>query len=362
MKYLDEYRDAAIVDNYLKKIHELTTKPWAIMEICGGQTHSLVRNGIIDLLPQMITMVHGPGCPVCVTAVQVIDQAIEIAHQKDNILCSFGDMLRVPGSDGSLLKAKSQGASVQYVYSPLDAVNLAKQNRNKNVIFLAVGFETTAPANALSVLQAQELGLDNYFLLMAHVLVPPAIQTLLQDPETNIDGFLAAGHVCAVTGSSEYFPIVEDFGIPIVITGFEPVDLVIGIYKCIEQLERGEARLENQYQRAVLSNGNLEALKMMGKVFEVSDREWRGMGVLPQSGLALRPEYSEYDASSKFSLSQPSKESNGQCIASSILKGVNKPHDCPAFGKTCTPENPLGAPMVSSEGACAAYFNYESVK
>jgi hydrogenase expression/formation protein HypD len=360
MKFLDEYRDADIVKRYLKKIHQVVTKPWSIMEICGGQTHSLVKNGIVDLLPDQITMVHGPGCPVCVTPIELIDQAIHIAETADCILCSFGDMLRVPGTKKSLLKSKAEGADVRIVYSPLDAVTMARKEKDKNVIFFAVGFETTAPANALSVLQAKQMGLDNYFILSSHVLVPPAMEALLQDDETNIDGFLAAGHVCTVMGTAEYLPIVEKYHIPIVVTGFEPVDLIQGLWSCILQLERGEAKLENQYARVVSENGNENAKQLISEIFEVTDRAWRGIGVLPNSGLGLNREFQQFDASLKFEHDVKNTPSPNGCIAGEILKGLKKPMECPEFGKSCTPENPLGAPMVSSEGACAAYYNYSN--
>ena len=358
MKYLDEYRNAEIVKSYLDKIHNMVTQPWSIMEICGGQTHSLVKNGIVDLLPDKITMVHGPGCPVCVTSVDLIDKAIEISHTQNSILCSFGDMLRVPGSHGSLLKAKAEGADVRIVYSPLDAVSIARKERDKNVVFFAVGFETTAPANALSVLQAKQLGLKNYFLLMSHVLVPPAMDALLQDEETKIDGFLAAGHVCAVMGTTEYLPVVEKYSIPIVVTGFEPVDLLKGLWSCIAQLEKGEAHLENQYARVVLDNGNKHATHIINQVFEVTDRSWRGIGMIPMSGFSLNEDFIQYDANHKFDLDPEVAKVNPDCIAGQILKGLKKPMECSQFRKACTPENPLGAPMVSTEGACAAYYNY----
>ena len=360
MKFLDEYRDADIVKKYLDEIHQIVTKPWSIMEICGGQTHSLVRNGIIDLLPEKITMVHGPGCPVCVTPVELIDQAIQIAETPDCVLCSFGDMLRVPGTRKSLLKAKAEGADVRIVYSPIDAVSIARKEADKNIIFFAVGFETTAPANALSVLQAKNLGLNNYFLLTSHVLVPPAMEALLQDEETNIDGFLAAGHVCTVMGTSEYIPIVEKYHIPIVVTGFEPVDLLQGLWKCIAQLEQGEANLENQYTRVVTESGNQNAKKIITDIFEVTDRSWRGIGLLPNSGLGLTEKFRQFDASIKFDLETKSTAIQNGCIAGEILKGLKKPMECPQFGLACSPENPLGAPMVSSEGACAAYYNYSN--
>ena len=361
MKYLDEYRNADLVKQLLDKIKKTVTCPWSIMEICGGQTHSLVKNGILDLLPEEITMVHGPGCPVCVTAVELIDKAVQIALDSTSILCSFGDMLRVPGSQKSLLKAKADGADVRIVYSPLDAVAIAQKEKNKNVVFFAVGFETTAPPNALSVLQAEKLGLKNYSLLMSHVLVPPAMEALLQDEETQIDGFLAAGHVCTVMGTAEYLPIVQKYKIPIVVTGFEPVDLLKGLYACIAQLEKGVAKLENQYARVVLEEGNQQAKKIVHEVFEVSDRAWRGIGVLPGSGFTLRAAYKNFDADLKFELNPIESPAQNQCIAGQILKGLKKPRQCPEFGINCTPEKPIGAPMVSSEGACAAYYNFADV-
>ena len=358
MKYLDEYRNGDLAKKYLDKIHKVVTRPCSVMEICGGQTHSLVRNGIVNLLPDEVTMVHGPGCPVCVTSVELIDKAIQIARAENTIVCSFGDMLRVPGSAGSLLKAKAEGADVRIVYSPLDAVQLAIKEKDKNVVFFAVGFETTAPANALSAIQAKKLGLRNYFLLSSHVLVPPAMEALLQDKETKIDGFLAAGHVCAVMGTAEYLPIVKKHKIPIVVTGFEPVDLLGGLLSCIEQLERGEARLENQYTRVVFPEGNQHAINIINQVFEVTDRNWRGIGILPKSGLDLNQHYKSFDANQRFKSHKLSCDIKNDCIAGQILKGLKRPMECPMFGKSCTPETPIGAPMVSSEGACAAYFNY----
>ena len=358
MKFLDEYRNRDMARRYLDDIHLAVTQPWAIMEICGGQTHSLVRNGIVDLLPGEITMVHGPGCPVCVTSIELIDKAIQIAKTKNSVLCSFGDMLRVPGNSGSLLKAKAEGADVRIVYSPLDAVQIALKEKQKNIVFFAVGFETTAPANALSVLQAKQLGLHNYFLLSSHVLVPPAMEALLQDPETRIDGFLAAGHVCAVMGTTPYLPIVKKYKIPIVVTGFEPIDLLKGLLHCIRQLENGEAMLDNQYARVVSANGNEHAKKLIDQVFEISDRNWRGIGVLSMSGLDLNADYRTFDANCKFQMHIHSMEMENKCMAGQVLKGLKKPRECPQFGVACTPENPLGAPMVSSEGSCAAYYNY----
>lgn len=361
MKYLDEYRDADLVKQYLEEIHLKVKGEWSVMEICGGQTHSLVKNGIVDLLPDNVTMVHGPGCPVCVTPTELIDKAIFIAEQENSILCSFGDMIRVPGSTKSLLKSKADGGDVRIVYSPLDAVKLAQANPDKQVVFFAVGFETTAPPNALSVMQAKKLGLTNYSILTSHVLVPPAMDALLQDQETKIDGFLAAGHVCTVMGTAQYAPIVEQFNIPIVVTGFEPVDLLKGLYSCLMQLENGGAYLENQYKRAVYENGNPQARAMIEAVFEITDRNWRGIGVLPMSGYGIRSEYAAFDAEQRFEFSINGHTESSSCIAGEILKGMKKPHECSEFGKRCTPENPLGAPMVSSEGACAAYFNFSTV-
>jgi hydrogenase expression/formation protein HypD len=358
MKYLDEYRSAEIVEKYLQKIHEVVTRPWSVMEICGGQTHSLVKNGILDLLPDKVTMVHGPGCPVCVTPVELIDKAIAISQQENYVLCSFGDMLRVPGSAKSLLKAKAEGADVRPVYSPMDAVNLARREPHKNIVFFAVGFETTAPANALSVLQAKQLGLTNYFILSSHVLVPPAMKALLLDKETKIDGFLAAGHVCTVMGTDEYEPISSKFHVPIVVTGFEPVDMLTGLYHCILQLGQGRATLENEYARVVDKKGNEHARKIIFEVFEVADREWRGIGSLPESGLDLNEEYRQFDANARFSYIKKGVSTPSECMAGMILKGIKKPAECPHFGGVCNPQNPLGAPMVSSEGACAAYYNY----
>ena len=361
MKYLDEYRDVDIVKRYLEKLHRITTRNWSIMEICGGQTHSLVKNGIVDLLPEMITMVHGPGCPVCVTPVELIDKAIQIAHRKDTVLCSFGDMIRVPGTSGSLLKAKAEGANVRVVYSPLDAVKFANQNPGKKVVFFAVGFETTAPVNALSLLQAEQLGLKNYFMLTSHVLVPSAMDALLQDKESKINGFLAAGHVCTVMGTKQYLPIVNKYKVPIVISGFEPVDLIQGLLKCVDQLERGESKLDNQYARVVNKEGNLEARRLIDEVFEVVDRSWRGIGVLVNSGLGIKEKYRHLDADNNYKSEFAGSVEDDGCMAGLILRGLRKPRQCQHFGKLCTPENPLGAPMVSSEGACAAYYNFSYV-
>jgi len=361
MKYLKEYRDPELVERYLQQLHQTVRRPWTIMEVCGGQTHSLVKNGILDLLPDAVNMVHGPGCPVCVTPLNLIDKAIFLAEEREVILCSYGDMLRVPGSRKSLLEAKAGGADVRILYSPLEAVSLAKANPDKEVVFFAVGFETTAPANALSVVHAHRQGVDNYAILTSHVLVPPAIEAVMNDDDTLIQGFLAAGHVCTIMGIHEYAPIVERYHVPVVVTGFEPVDLLQGILMTVRQLEAGEHRLENQYSRVVRPDGNPEARRVIEQVFDITDREWRGIGAIPMSGYELRPEYAAYDANRKFNVNIEAAEESKECIAGQVLKGIKKPHECPQFGKKCTPQNPLGAPMVSSEGACAAYYHFSQV-
>lgn len=361
MKFLSEFRDPDIAKQYLDQIHKTVTRPWTIMEVCGGQTHSLVKNGILNMLPKEINMVHGPGCPVCVTPVSLIDKAVYLAEEKNVILCSFGDMLRVPGSKKSLLESKANGADIRILYSPLEAVNIAAQNPDRQVVFFAVGFETTAPANALSVVHAHRQGLENYSILASHVLVPPAIEALMSDPESHIQGFLAAGHVCTIMGLEEYYPLVDRFQIPIVVTGFEPVDLLQGILMTVQQLERGEAKLENQYARMVRPKGNPNAMETIHKVFEITDRMWRGMSVIPQSGYSVRPQFAAYDATQKFQVDIPEAPENAECIAGDIMKGIKKPFECPNFGTKCKPENPLGAPMVSSEGACAAYYHFSGL-
>lgn len=360
MKFLSEYRDPELARQYFEEIRRVTTKSWTLMEICGGQTHSLVRNGILDLLPDKITMVHGPGCPVCVTSISVIDEAIHLAQKENVILCSFGDMLRVPGSSKSLLEVKSAGADVRILYSPLEAVQLAQQNPEKEVVFFAVGFETTAPANALSVIQADKLGVNNYSILASHVLVPPAMEALLSDPDNTINGFLAAGHVCTIMGMEEYYPIAEKYKTPIVVTGFEPLDLLQGILMTVMQLEKGEYKVENQYARSVQREGNRLAKDSIGKVFTISDRQWRGIGSIPQSGYEVNDQYKRFNARLKFDLNIPLAEENKACISGDIMKGLKKPVQCPNFGTLCKPEHPLGAPMVSSEGACAAYYHYSN--
>lgn len=359
MKYLSEYRNLEATKSYLKLIEDTVTKTWKIMEVCGGQTHGLVKNGILDLLPDKVQMIHGPGCPVCVTPLNLIDKAIELL-ENGVIVCSFGDMIRVPGSKKSLLEAKAEGGDLRILYSPLEAVKIAKENPDKEVVFFAVGFETTAPANALSVLHAQKEGLKNYSILVSHVLVPPAMEAILDDEFCNINAFLGAGHVCAIMGYREYFPLAEKYKIPIVITGFEPLDLVQGIYMAICQLEKGIHKVENQYARVVREEGNKAALEVINKVFQVGNREWRGIGEIPNSGYVLTKNYEMFDAETKFGISSIRVAENPNCIAGEILKGIKKPHQCSQFGKTCNPSNPLGAPMVSSEGACAAYYHFSN--
>lgn len=358
MKFLTEYRDAEEVHKHIELLTKIVTKEWTIMETCGGQTHGLVKNGIMDMLPKEINMVHGPGCPVCVTPLELIDKAIYLAEQDNVILCSFGDMLRVPGSEKSLLQIKAEGADIRILYSPLEALNIAKENPDKEVIFFAVGFETTAPANALSVYQASKLGIPNYSILVSHVLVPPAMEAILDDKENRIQGFLAAGHVLTIMGLDEYHPIAEKYKVPVVVTGFEPLDLLQGIVMVVQQLEKGEHKVENQYTRVAHEGGNKEAIKVIKEVFEISNRTWRGIGEIPLSGYKLKEEYADFDAEIKFNVPIDSVDENPICIAGDVLKGIKKPFECPAFGKSCDPEKPQGAPMVSSEGACAAYYHY----
>ncbi|MBI2516929.1 MAG: hydrogenase formation protein HypD [Opitutae bacterium] len=360
MKYVDEYRDVALVRKLADAIARATTRPWTIMEICGGQTHAIVKFGLDDLLPKHITLVHGPGCPVCVTSAELIDQAVEVALHRGAILCSFGDMLRVPGNTIDLLTAKARGADVRIVYSPLDAVGIARDNPARQVVFFAVGFETTAPANAMSVLAAAAQHVTNFSILTSHVLVPPAMRAILGSPDNRVQGFLAAGHVCTIMGTGEYGPIAKEYGVPIIITGFEPVDILEGILMCVQQLEAGRAEVENAYSRAVRAEGNIHARKIVEQVFAITDRDWRGIGVIPRSGLAVRPGYAAFDAARRFKLTSSGQSCATECISGEIMRGVKKPHDCPAFGTRCTPEHPLGAPMVSSEGACAAYYRYRS--
>jgi hydrogenase expression/formation protein HypD len=358
MKYVDEFRDADAARRLACTIAGVVTRPWSLMEICGGQTHSLLRHGIDRMLPEGVTLLHGPGCPVCVTPAEAIDQAIAIAARPGVILCSFGDMLRVPGEAGSLLAARTLGADVRMVYSPLDAVALARAQPDREVVFLAVGFETTAPATAMAVLQAERDGLENFTMLVAHVLVPPAIEALLSDPQTRVDGFLAAGHVCTVMGWAEYEPIARRHGVPIVVTGFEPLDLLQGILACLRQLESGRAEVENRYGRSVRPGGNALAQASIARVFAVQPRIWRGIGAIPASGLGLAPAYARFDALRRFRPGAAPQAPPGPCISGQVLRGIRKPGDCPAFGTACTPEHPLGATMVSSEGACAAYYRY----
>jgi hydrogenase expression/formation protein HypD len=358
MRFVDEYRNQAETQQFVKALRQLVTRPWAIMEICGGQTHTLIKSGIDQLLPEEIILIHGPGCPVCVTPLELIDKAIFIARRSEVIFTSFGDMLRVPGSTTDLLSVKAAGGDVRIVYSPLDAVALAQKNPDRHVVFFAVGFETTAPATAMAVWQAHQQKLPNFSMLCSHVLVPPAMAALLESGESMVQGFLAAGHVCAVMGYHEYEPLAERYKIPLVVTGFEPLDLLQGIYMTVRALEEGRAEVENQYRRAVSREGNLPAQVMMQQVFEVCDRTWRGIGTIPRSGYSLRPEFAAFDAEGRFNLSSITTHESSLCIAGQILQGLKKPHECPAFQEQCTPEHPLGAPMVSSEGACAAYYQY----
>jgi hydrogenase expression/formation protein HypD len=361
MKFLDEYRDAELAWKLARKIRRLTTKPWTIMEVCGGQTHAIVKFGIDELLPKQIELIHGPGCPVCVTPLEVIEKALEIAARPEVIFTSFGDMLRVPGSTTDLLSVKARGGDVRIVYTPLDAVKLAEQNRGMEVVFFGVGFETTAPATAMAVFQAAQKGLKNFSMLISHVLVPPAIEALMSSPNCRVQAFLAAGHVCTVMGFEEYFPLAKKYHVPIVVTGFEPLDILHGILMAVQQLESGRAEVENQYARAVSREGNRPAQQIIQKVFQVVPRKWRGVGEIPQSGLGLAAEYRSFDAELKFGLADRRVDEPAECIAGLVLQGLEKPHDCPAFGVKCTPEHPLGATMVSSEGACAAYYRYRRI-
>ena len=358
MKYLDEYRDGAIAEKIVGEIRRTVTRPWVLMEVCGGQTHSIVKYGLDYLLPPEIELVHGPGCPVCVTPLEMIDRAHAIARQPDVIFCSFGDMLRVPGSDSDLFQVRAAGANVRIVYSPMDCLKIAQASPDRKVVFFAIGFETTAPANAMAVCQAKALGLRNFSLLVSHVMVPPSMTAILQSPQNRVQGFLGPGHVCAVMGWSEYEPIAARYRVPIVITGFEPVDLLEGILMTVRQLERGRAEVENQYARAVAREGNLPARRMIAQVFDIADRSWRGIGIIPKSGYKLSYAYREHDADRIFQVESIRTREPEICIAGQVLKGQKKPVDCPAFGTECTPQTPLGATMVSAEGACAAYFNY----
>jgi hydrogenase expression/formation protein HypD len=358
MKYLTEYRDSAAAEKLAGAIARTVTRPWTIMEVCGGQTHTIVKYGLDHILPPGVELVHGPGCPVCVTSLEMIDRAHAIAAQPDVIFCSFGDMLRVPGSRGDLLQQKSRGSDVRIVYSPLDAVNLAAANPDRQVVFFAIGFETTAPANAMAVALAHRRRLANFSVLVSHVLVPPVMKAMLDAPDNRVQGFLGPGHVCAVMGCGEYGPIVRDYRVPIVITGFEPLDLLEGILWTLRQLESGRAELENPYARAVRADGNPASRRLIDDVFEVCDRKWRGIGPIPRSGYKLRDDYRDHDAERLFDVAGVETHESSICISGQILRGIKKPHDCPAFGRECTPQTPLGATMVSSEGACAAYYAY----
>jgi len=358
MKYLDEYRDGEVAKKIVADIHRITTRPWVLMEVCGGQTHSIVKHGIDHLLPESIDLVHGPGCPVCVTPLEMIDKAHAIARQPDVIFCSFGDMLRVPGSDGDLFTIKSLGGDVRVVYSPIDCLKIARANPDKKIVFFAIGFETTAPANAMLAWQAREQGLKNVALLVSHVLVPPAMAAILGSPYNRVQGFLGPGHVCAIMGYREYEPLSARFKVPIVITGFEPLDILQGTLMTIRQLEEGRAAVENEYSRILDREGNVPARKLVDQVFEIADRKWRGIGNIPESGYILREEFRDYDAEKLFDVMEIDTRESGACISGEILRGIKKPHDCPAFGTACTPQRPLGATMVSAEGACAAYYSY----
>lgn len=358
MKFIDEYRDASLAQECARAIARATTRPWTIMEVCGGQTHAIVKFGIDDLLPKELTLVHGPGCPVCVTPLELIDKAIAIASRPGVLFCSFGDMLRVPGSHTDLLSVKANGGDVRMVYSPMDAVKLAREQPERQVVFFAVGFETTAPPNAMAVFQAKRAGLRNFSLLVSHVLVPPAMEAILGSPQNRVQSFLAAGHVCAVMGYHEYEPIARRYRVPIVVTGFEPLDILRGLLRCVQQLESGRAEVENQYARAVRREGNLPAQQMLREVFRVIDRKWRGIGAIPRSGFGLSPAYADFDAEQRFGVAAHQAAESTACISGLVLQGVKKPHECSAFGGACTPERPLGATMVSNEGACAAYYRY----
>jgi hydrogenase expression/formation protein HypD len=362
LKYIDEYRDADAARRYSEALHRITSRPWTIMEVCGGQTHSIVKFGIDELLPKGVTLVHGPGCPVCVTPVELIEKAIEIAAIPEVIFCSFGDMLRVPGASKDLLSVKAEGGDVRIVYSPLDAVEIAKDNPKKKVVFFAVGFETTAPANGMAVVQAQQKGIDNFYLLVSQVLVPPAIEAVVSSPPNRVQGFLAAGHVCTVMGYEEYEPIARRYQIPIVVTGFEPLDILQGLYMCVRQLEERRTEVENQYTRSVHRQGNPQARELIQRVFRIVPRKWRGVGEIAMSGLGLKEEFVQFDAERHFGIADRIIEESADCISGLILRGVKKPNECPAFGGACTPESPLGATMVSSEGACAAYYRYRPLR
>jgi hydrogenase expression/formation protein HypD len=358
MKHVDEYRDAELAERLSQAIHAETQHDWTLMEVCGGQTHSIIRFGIDQLLPEAIRLIHGPGCPVCVTPLEVIDRALELAQRPEVSLCSFGDMLRVPGSSCSLVSLRARGADVRVIYSPLDAVSVAAQNPGREIVLLAIGFETTAPANAMAVLEARRRKLRNFSMLVSHVLVPPAMSALLESPDCNVQAFLAAGHVCTIMGTAEYEPLVERYRVPIVVTGFEPVDILEGILMCVRQLESGRAAVENQYRRSVRAQGNLPALDALREVFRVVPRKWRGIGPIADSGFALSPAFAEFDAELRFGVGAIQSEEPAECISGLVLRGLKRPTDCSAFGSRCNPDRPLGATMVSSEGTCAAYYRY----
>jgi hydrogenase expression/formation protein HypD len=358
MKFVDEYRDGKSAKRYASLLARITTRPWTIMEVCGGQTHSIVKNGIIELLPEKLSLVHGPGCPVCVTPAEILDKAMEIASRREVIFCSFGDMLRVPGNSTDLFQVRASGGDVRIVYSPMDAVKIASENPGKEVVFFAVGFETTAPANAMSVIEAKRQNLRNFSILVSQVIVPPAIEAILSSPANRVQGFLAAGHVCTVMGYQEYEPLAAKYRVPIVVTGFEPLDILQGMAMCVLQLEKGRYTVENQYARSVRREGNKPAQEAVARAFKIIQRKWRGIGEIPASGLGLTEEFREFDAETKFGAVSYGADSVSECIAGLVLQGVKKPPECPVFGTKCNPDHPLGAPMVSSEGACSAYYRY----
>ncbi len=358
MRFVDEYRDRAGAEKFARAIARITTRPWTLMEVCGGQTHAIVKFGLDELLPSQISLLHGPGCPVCVTPVELIDKATRIAARPGVIFCSFGDMLRVPGSECDLLQVKARGGDVRIVYSPMDALKIALENPEKQVVFFAIGFETTAPANAMVVFEARRRSIENFSILVSHVLVPPALEAILSSPDNRVQGFLAAGHVCAVMGYEEYEPIAQRYRVPIVVTGFEPLDILQGVLLCVRQLEQGRAEVENQYTRMVRREGNRPAQQRIQVVFRVVPRKWRGFGEIPHSGFGLAPAYADFDAEMRFGLSQYVADEDPECMSGLVLRGVKKPFECPAFGVRCTPEHPLGATMVSNEGTCAAYYHY----
>jgi hydrogenase expression/formation protein HypD len=361
VKFVEEYRDATAVRGLAKALARITTRPWTLMEVCGGQTHTIVRFGLDSLLPPGVSLIHGPGCPVCVTPIELIDRAVAIALRPDAILCSFGDMVRVPGSEKDLLTVKAEGGDVRIVYSPLDAVELARRTPERQVVFFAVGFETTAPATAMAAYQARQEKIPNFSLLVSHVLVPPAMRAILRSPDNRVQGFLAAGHVCAVMGFWEYEPLAREHQVPIVVTGFEPVDILEGAYLCVKQLEEGRAEVENQYARSVRRSGSPDAQRLLREVFRVVPRKWRGVGEIAESGLSLAEAYQDLDAEVRFGVGAVRAEEPSECRSGEVLRGLLRPPECPAFGERCTPERPLGAPMVSSEGACAAYYQYRRV-